>query len=181
MGLVDRLKREFDLSVEWLGFEIHPETPPEGTPLVKMFPGADAEGMTRRLNSMGAPLGVSFGKLVHISNSRLSLEAAEFAKEHKRFDQFHRAVFQAYFSEGKDIGSIGILTQTALDAGLDGEALRKALQSREYRQVTGNVRQEAARLSVNAAPTFIIEDKDRIVGAQPIDVFRDRLRAHQFS
>jgi predicted DsbA family dithiol-disulfide isomerase len=177
MGLVDKLKQEFDLKVEWLGFEIHPETPPEGMPLIKMFPRADVDSMTRRLNSMGAPFGLTFQKIVNISNSRLSLEAGEFAKEQGRLDQFHHAVFQAYFSKGMDIGNIEILTQIGKDAGLDAEALAKALQTGTYRQKLATVKQEASRLGVTAAPTFIINEADRIVGAQPVEVFRERLRA----
>ncbi|NTW60271.1 MAG: hypothetical protein HGA43_14030 [Nitrospirae bacterium] len=119
MGLVDRLKQEFDLNVEWLAFEIHPETPPEGMPLIKMFPRADVDGMTRRLNSMGAPFSLFFRKIVNISNSRLSLEAGEFAKEQDRFDQFHHAVFDAYFAQGKDIGDITVLEQLGKGSGLD--------------------------------------------------------------
>jgi predicted DsbA family dithiol-disulfide isomerase len=177
MGIVDKLKQEFDLRVEWLGFEIHPETPPEGTPLSTMFPRIDAKSMAQSLNNAGAPFGITFAKIVHISNSRLSLEAAEFAKEHNRFDQFHTALFQAYFSHGKDIGSVEMLASIAGDAGLDAEEMVKALQTGKYRLLIENARQEAARLGVNAAPTFIIEDKDRIVGAQSLEVFRKKLSA----
>jgi predicted DsbA family dithiol-disulfide isomerase len=177
MGLVDRLKQEFDLRVEWLGFEIHPETPPEGMPLVKMFPRADVELMTTRLNSMGAPFGLTFLKMVTLSNSRLSLEAGEIAKEQGRFEQFHHAVFQAYFSQGKDIGSIDVLKQTGKDAGLDADALEKALKTGRYRRVLEKTKEEASRLGITAAPTFLIDEKYRIVGAQSLDVFRERLKA----
>jgi predicted DsbA family dithiol-disulfide isomerase len=177
MGLVDTLKKEFDLTVEWLGFEIHPETPREGMPLTKMFPRADVESMTRRLNSMGAPFGLTFRKIVNIANSKLSLEASEFAKEHGRFDQFHRAIFEAYFSQGKDIGDIGVLAQIGKDSGLDTAALKRALETGRYRKQLDAFKEEAAGLSVTAAPTFIINNTDRIVGAQPIEVFREQLRA----
>jgi predicted DsbA family dithiol-disulfide isomerase len=176
MGLVDTLKQEFDLHAEWLGFEIHPETPPEGMPLVKMFPRADVESMTRRLNSMGAPFGLTFRKIVNISNSRLSLEAGEFAKEHGRFDQFHHAVFEAYFSQGKDIGSIEVLKKIGQGVGLDADALGKALQSGSYRRILGEAKDESARLGITAAPTFLFNVNDRIVGAQSIEVFRERLK-----
>jgi predicted DsbA family dithiol-disulfide isomerase len=176
MGLVDKLKQEFSLNVEWLPFEIHPETPSEGMPLVKMFPHADVEGMTRRLNSMGAPFGLTFQKIVNISNSRLSLEAGEFAKEQRRFDEFHNDIFKAYFSQGTDIGSVAVLKQIGRDAGLDADALGKALQTGKYRSVLEEAKNEAARLGITAAPTFIFNGKDRIVGAQSIDVFRDRLK-----
>ncbi len=176
MGLVDRLKQEFDLHVDWLAFEIHPETPPEGMPLVKMFPRADVESMTRRLNSMGAPFGLTFQKIVNIANSRLSLEAGEFAREQGRFEQFHHAVFQAYFSQGLDIGSIEVLKQIGKETGLDAGALEKAVQTGTFRQAREEAKNEAVRLGITAAPTFIFNEKDRIVGAQPIEVFRERLK-----
>jgi predicted DsbA family dithiol-disulfide isomerase len=179
MGLVDRLKKEFDLQVEWLAFEIHPETPPEGMPLTTMFPRADAEGMARRLNSMGEPYGITFRKVEHIANSRLSLEAGEFAKQQGRFDQFHHAVFEAYFAHGKDIGSLDVLTEIGRSAGLDAEGLGTALRTGAYRQTLESVRKEASRRTITAAPTFIINGQDRIVGAQPIEVFRNKLRPMQ--
>jgi len=177
MGLVDKLKQEFDLSVEWLPFEIHPETPSEGMPLVKMFPGADVDAMTRSLNRMGSPFGIAFRKIVNISNSRLSLEAGEFAKAQDRFDAFHHAVFEAYFSQGMDIGDIGVLAQIGQDAGLDADALRDALETGKYREQLEKAKTEGTGLGVTAAPTFIINNADRIVGAQPLEAFRQRLRA----
>jgi len=177
MGLVDTLKQEFDLRVEWLPFEIHPETPPEGMPLMTLFSRVDVESMTRRLNSMGAPFGLAFRKIVNISNSRLSLEAGEFAKAQGRFDEFHSLLFNAYFSQGKDIGSVEVLKQIGKEAGLDADALGKALQTEKYRRVLEDAKEEAVRLGITAAPTFIFNEKDRIVGAQSIDVFRERLKA----
>lgn len=177
MGLVDTLKQEFDLSVEWLGFEIHPETPPGGMPLLKMFPRADVAAMTGRLNSMGAPFGLTFQKIVNISNSRLSLEAGEYAKEQGRFEQFHHAVFQAYFSERKDIGSVEVLKQIGKDAGLDADSLEDALNTGKYLRVLEVAKEEATRLGITAAPTFLFDGKERIVGAQSMDVFRERLKS----
>jgi predicted DsbA family dithiol-disulfide isomerase len=176
MELVDKLKKEFDLSVEWLGFEIHPETPAEGMLLSTMFPQLDTQNMFRHLREMAAPYGITFADISRISNSRLSLEAAEFAKDQGRFDQLHGALFQAYFSQGMDIGSSDVLEQIGNEAGLDRGALTQALQTGKYRPRIENMRNEAARLGVTAAPTFIIENRDRIVGAQPIEVFRKKLR-----
>jgi len=176
MGLVDKLKQEFDLSVEWLAFEIHPDTPQAGTLLSTMFPQLDADNMFRHLRDMAAPYGITFADIVLVSNSRMSLEASEFAKDQGKFDQFHCALFQTYFSQGMDIGNIEVLTQIGYESGLDRDALAQALQTGRYRPRIENVRKEAARLGVTAAPTFIIEDRDRIVGAQPIEVFRKKLR-----
>ncbi len=177
MGIVDKLKQEFDLTVEWLAFEIHPETPPQGVPLSSLLPRADPEAMARRLNSMGAAFGITFRKIVTVSNSRLALEAGEFAKEQGRFDQFHHAVFESYFSQGKDIGDIDVLTQIAVSAGLDIRSFGNALRNGSYRRALEVVKENASRLGITAAPTFLLGDRDRIVGAQRIDVFRERLKA----
>ena len=175
MGLVDKLKQEFDLSVEWLAFEIHPDTPQAGMLLSTMFPQLDTQNMFRHLRDMAASYGITFADIVLVSNSRMSLEASEFAKEQGKFDQFHSALFQAYFSQGMDIGNIEVLTQIGHESGLDRDALAQVLQTGKYLPRIENMRKEAARLGVTAAPTFIIEDRDRIVGAQPIEVFRKKL------
>jgi len=177
MGLVDKLKQEFDLQVEWLGFEIHPDTPREGMLLTNLFPHADVDGMTQNLRTMGAPFGLSFEKIVTISNSRLSLEALEFAKEHDRHDQLLAALFEAYFSLRRNIGDLDVLTLAGKKAGLDTVAMREALLLGTYGPAIESARQEAARLGVTAAPTFIVNDRDRIVGAQPIDVYRNLFRS----
>ena len=178
MGLVDKLKQEFDLSVDWLGFEIHPDTPQEGMLLSSMFPQLDPQNMFRHLRDMAAPYGITFADISLISNSHMSLEASEFAKEHGKFDTFHRALFQAYFSQGMDIGNLEVLTELGHESGLDRGVLAQALQTGNYRQKIENMRKEAVRLGVTAAPTFIIEDRDRIIGAQPIEVFKKKLRRY---
>ena len=130
------------------------------------------------LRDMAAPYGITFADISRISNSRMSLEASEFAKENGMFDPFHRALFQAYFSHGMDIGNIEVLTQIGHESGLDRDSLAQALQTGKYLPRIEDMRREATRLGVNAAPTFIIEDRDRIVGAQPIDVFKKKLRRY---
>jgi predicted DsbA family dithiol-disulfide isomerase len=178
MGLVDKLKQEFDLSVEWLGFEIHPDTPQAGMPLSTMFPQLDTQNMFHHLRVMSAPYGIAFADISRISNSRLSIEASEFAKENGMFDQFHRTLFLAYFSQGMDIGNIEVLAQIGHESGLDRVALAQALQTGKYRPLIEHMRKEASSLGVTAAPTFIIEGRDWIIGAQPIEVFKKKLRRY---
>ncbi len=172
------MKQEFDLSVEWLGFEIHPDTPQEGMLLSTMFPQLDTQNMFRHLRDMAAPFGITFADITLISNSRMSLEASEFSKDRGMFEHFHSELFRAYFSQGMDIGNIEVLAQIGHEAGLDRDALVESLQTGKHRPVIENMKKEAARLGVTAAPTFIIENRDRIVGAQPIEVFRKKFKTH---
>ena len=145
MGTVNKPKQEFDLSAEWLGFEIHPSTPQEGMLLSTLFPQLDSQNMFRHLRDMAASYGIIFADNARISSSRLSLEASKFAQEHGRFDQFHSGLFRAYFSKGMDIGSIEVLTQIGHEAGLDGDALGQVLRSGKFQPIIENMRKDAAR------------------------------------
>ncbi|MDD5094447.1 MAG: DsbA family protein [Dehalococcoidia bacterium] len=158
--------------MEWLGFEIHPDTPHQGTPVHLLPWRVDVQGMLRHLRQLGAPVGITFNDL-----TLLALEAAEFAKEHRRFEAFHSAVFDAYYLKGQNIGNLEILAEIGQQTGLDRNALENALLKGTYKPVLNEAKKEALKLGVSAAPTFIIEGKDRIVGAQPLDIFRNVLRA----
>jgi predicted DsbA family dithiol-disulfide isomerase len=79
-----------------VSYEIHPETPPEGVPLERLFgPGirTQQEGLQRRC----VELGLHFEPAALLSNSRRAVEAAEFARENGKHAEFHREVLTAYF------------------------------------------------------------------------------------
>jgi len=156
--------------------ELHPDTPPEGKLLTDMFRPEDVGRMMQHLRTAGAPFGIVFTDLTRISNSRKALQASEFARDNGKFEEFHRALFQAYFSNGLDIGDASVITQIALETGLDTEALEKTLVSGKYLTRVEQVRDEASRLGVTGVPAFFLDGKKSIVGAQPIDVFRKALK-----
>ncbi len=163
--------------MEWRGIEIHPDTPPQGRPLTELFPPAQISSMMQHLRTAGAPFGIAFADRSFLSNSRNALLAAEFSREHGRFAQFHSAVFSAYFSLGLDIGDLDILAQLAQASGLDPERMKREVRAGTHRSRLDLVRQEAGLLEISGVPAFAIEDRQLIVGAQPLDVFRKALRS----
>lgn len=124
---------------------------------------------------MGEPFGITFAKIAHLSNSRMALEASEFARENGKFDEFHEETFHSYFTLGKDIGQIDVILGIGQKVGLDSDQLKAALTQGRYLPRLQESQLEAATWGVTAAPTFIIGGKDYIVGAQPIEVFRNAL------
>jgi predicted DsbA family dithiol-disulfide isomerase len=108
----------------------------------------------------------------------MSLETSEFAKENGRFDQFHVAFFRRYYSEGMDIGIHELLAQIDQDAGPGSGYPCACTSNREIPTTDREYDKEVALLIVTAAPTFIIEDRNRNIGAQPIEVFTTKLRLH---
>ncbi len=64
--------------------------------------------------------------------------------------------------------------------GLDAEELRQALEKETYASRIEEAMQEAARYGwCYPVPTFIINEKHKIVGAQPLETFRIRLKRIQ--
>jgi predicted DsbA family dithiol-disulfide isomerase len=157
--------------------EIHPETPPEGTPMTARFRAEDIKRMMEHLRSMGAPFGITFVDRPILSNSRPALLAAEFAREQGTFQAFHEAVFAAYFSHGLDIGDLDVLRQIASASGIDADAMAGAVTSGKYLPMLEKTKEDAARLGVTGVPTFFIDKKRSIVGAQSLDVFRKTIRS----
>ncbi len=163
--------------MEWLGIEIHPDTPPEGMPIERMFRPEDTGRMMMNLRAMGAPFGIIFSDITRISNSRLALQAAEFSRDQGRFDAFHEALLQSYFAAGLDIGDREVIAQLGRDVGLDVPAMEKALADGKYLPRLKQMKEEADRAGVTGVPTFLLGARKTIVGAQPIEVFRNTLRS----
>jgi predicted DsbA family dithiol-disulfide isomerase len=139
----------------------------------------NVKGFWERLNRSYGSLGVNFGDVSRLSNSRISLEASEYARDAGRFDSFHGRVFRAYFTETRDIGNLDVLLELAQEEGLDTDDLRGALQEGRYASCLDEAHNIGRQLGINAVPTFIINGKYRIVGAQSLDFFRERFREVQ--
>ena len=69
-----------------------------------------------------------------------------------------------------------VIMKLAGKAGLDTVSLQSALHEKKYAARLDKAAQEAHQNGINSVPTFIVEGKYIIVGAQPIEVFRDTLK-----
>ena len=127
--------------------------------------------MFDNLRQRGMEFGIVFGNLSLLSNSRLSLEASEYARDMGKYEQFHERIFHAYFTEAIDIGSVNNLCDAAAKCGLDPDDIRGALTDHRYQHRLDEARKEAQKINLTGVPTFIISDKHKIVGVQPLSVF----------
>jgi len=172
---IERLQREFDLDVEWWPYELHPEIPPEG---IVREPSSRRAALYEQLRSLAADGGLAFGRPPVVANSHRALEAAEFARERGAFDAVHRALFRAYFVEGRNIGDTNVLVEIAAH-GLDGDALREAIDSRQYASLVDERTAQVREAGITSTPTFIFIDGERrfpLPGAQDYAVFENVAR-----
>ncbi len=127
------------------------------------------------LRRRGTAFGIVFGDLLVLSNSRLSLEAGEYARDMGKHEQFHEKIFHAYFTETMDIGNAEKLCGVAAECGLDPIDMMQALKDGRYKLRLDQARKEGMKIQLTGVPTFIIDDKQKIVGAQPEKIFTDIL------
>ena len=101
--------------------------------------------------------------------------ASEYARDLGHYDSFHEHMFHAYFTDGLDIGSLDIITAVAGKSGLDEKEVQRAVLEGRYASRLDEARREGQLIGLTGVPLFIIENKHKIVGAQPIEVFRNLL------
>jgi predicted DsbA family dithiol-disulfide isomerase len=173
-----------EVQITWHAFELRPDPLPKRDPNGEylrdiwaraVYPMAAQRGMTMRLPPLQP-------------RSRLALEAAEFARERGKFDEMNRAIFQAFFERGEDIGDPKILVRVAQEQQLDSDALRVALERGEYRERVIEDEHRAHQLGISAVPAMLLrregeslEAAMEVSGAQPYHLLRgtvDQLLHH---
>jgi protein-disulfide isomerase len=98
-------------------------------------------------------------------------EAARCAGEHSRFWEYHDLLFvaQPAFSRSELLAYAGRL-------GLPGDSFAVCIESGRHREAVKADVAEGRAAGVQGTPTFFINGR-RLVGAQPIDAFREAVQA----
>ena len=121
-------------------------------------------------------LGIKFTRgRTHTPNSHMALEAAEFASEYGDSWQFHRAMLKAYFEDLKNIGDLETIVEVGASTGLPESDLREALSSHRYSDRVDEGISWSKQIGVSAIPTFVLDQRYGIVGAQELPAFREML------
>jgi predicted DsbA family dithiol-disulfide isomerase len=165
--------------VTWLPYQLHPEAPAEGIPREAYFGGARFEQARKHLEEIAAEVGLTMRQRDVIINSRRALGAAEFAREHGRFDAMHRALLKAHWEGTGRLENIDELVRIGAGVGLDATELRGAIEEDRYAQVIDDNRRDAESVGINAIPAHIFGQRYLVLGAQPYEVFQqvlERLR-----
>ncbi len=162
------LAEEFSLEIQWTGVEIHPRYPAEGK---KRRKTEKTVRVTEILQNLAADTGSETKLPGFVTNSRLCLEAAEFAKEKNRFLEFHKACYEAYFGKGKNIGLLETVIEIACESGLCPSELREALEKKTFSPKIEKNMESAAKNMVFGVPTLYLGTL-RIHGIQSAESYR---------
>jgi predicted DsbA family dithiol-disulfide isomerase len=173
--VVERLKEEYNIDLEWRPFYLYWDTPPEGRDLPAYVLRARAGGSEERLKNMANSYGMDFRSTDRIYNTRLAHEATEYAREHGHGNEFHKVIFRKVYAEGQDPSDWSVLRAAAEEVGLNADEMQQLVESNHY---TGFVEEQvrwAQQIGVTGVPTYVINDRYAVVGAQPYEVFKNAL------
>ena len=171
---VERLQSEYPVDVRWAPYLLDPTIPAEGKP---RKPQTGADTPKSHLEEMAESRGLTFTRgRTFTPNTHLALETVEFAYDHNQHsDGLHRALFKANFEQFDNLGDAGQLVRIASDHDIDGDELRQALDSGQYREQVDEQIQWARNVGVTGIPTFIFDYKYAMVGAQEYPAFESMI------
>jgi predicted DsbA family dithiol-disulfide isomerase len=162
------------VEVDWVGYELHPETPPGGLPLAEYL--RDAEAMLGYVRAFAADFGIA--DLVPprvLASTRRVHAVAQRARDLGRLEPFRAAAYDAYWRRGRGLESDDDLAAIAREGGLDPAAAVSAARDEEALARVDASRRAATAAGVRGIPTFDVGPA-RIVGCQRYEVLAEAAR-----
>lgn len=166
---IEKLKANYPVSIRWIHFPLHPDTPLEGKSLVELFAGRDIEPMRQRMKALMAEADLPYGDRTHTYNSRLAQELGKWADTQEDGEAIHDVLYRAYFVDNINLYDIDALVKLAENVALDGAAAREVLEKRSFQDAVDEDWQLAYAKGVTGVPTFHNNDLV-VVGCQPYEV-----------
>jgi predicted DsbA family dithiol-disulfide isomerase len=173
--VVERLKAEHNVDLEWRPFYLYFDTPPEGRDLPEHVKRARAQGSEERLRQIAQSYGMDFVSVKRIYNTRLAHEATEYARQHSKGNEFHKVVFRKVYAEGLDPSQWDVLRSVAEEVELNADEMQREVENEKFMAAVVDKVRWAYQIGVTGVPTYVIDNKYAIVGAQPYEVFRSAL------
>jgi predicted DsbA family dithiol-disulfide isomerase len=162
--------------IERRSFALRPSPDPSAT-----FKGTYREQGWQRAARLSAPDGVQFKMWERDDFPTWSLPALEAAKcaafqGKEAYDRMHYALFEAFFTRGKNIAHRDEILEVAQEVGLDMDRFLADYASGEGRKLAIEEYEEAVnRYMVNAVPTVFF-GQARVVGAVPLEEYLQVLK-----
>ena len=176
--VIRKLKPEFNIDLEWRGYQIHPEWPPEGIPTEQVRTPSDMDARRaawQRITAMAEAEGLEIKAPRVFTSSRAALAACEFAREQGGADQLEGRIYRAYFVEGANIGDAKLVARLGAECGFEENEVAQAIRAPRYELRLKNNALAARQRSVSGVPTFFIGEYP-LVGAQSSQVMRQILQ-----
>lgn len=153
LGL-EKVADELQIETEWRAFELRPA----GVPRLEPF--ADAEWQI--VEQVATQAGIQLNMPALRPRTRKAHEAVAFALSVGAASALRRAIYDAHFIAGSDIGRIDVLTEIGATIGIDRIALRVALDVDAHADAVSADEALAQRLEIQGTPAFVAGNDVRV-------------------
>ena len=169
--------------IRWHPFQLNPDLPQEGVPrkqyLEDKFGGPErAKEIYARVGAAGQAVGLqlNFDAIQQQAKTLSAHALIAYAQAHPSNDaentlgnDIKERILNAYFVEGRFVGSVVVLVDIAVAAGLNAEEVRAHLSNPQTRQDVSDADAQARQMGISGVPFFIFNQKVAVSGAQDPD------------
>ena len=175
---MEDLNEEILFEVNWKPYELHPEIPKEGFNKEEYYKikFGNSNGSRDRFNHITeegkkAGLEFNFNKSKNLPNTFLAHRLLWFSRSKDMQDVIAEALFHAYFTEGRDIGSIDELISISTESGLQKTEIENFFKTDVGSDEILREELRAKEMNIFSVPTYIFNKKYLLVGGQEADTF----------
>jgi predicted DsbA family dithiol-disulfide isomerase len=179
-----RLGNEVKAELHFQPFELTPQMSAEGQDINEHLTekyGATPEQSEKNreaIRARGEAVGFQFNmdKRSRIYNTFDAHRLLHWAELEGKQPALKHALFEAYFTNGENPGSHGVLVAAVQKAGLDTARAQEILSSTAYADEVRERERFYLDQGIHSVPSVIVNDRYLIQGGQPADVFEQALR-----
>ncbi|MGJ8627385.1 MAG: DsbA family oxidoreductase [Sulfitobacter sp.] len=170
--------------IRWHPFELNPAMPPEGQNLgdhitEKYGQTAEQSAQNRKmLTDLGAELGFTFNFTPdsRIVNTFAAHQLLDWAQGKGLQHPLKMALFDAHFTDGKDVSQADTLIDVAASAGLDAEQAAEVLASGSQAEETRARQKFWTDRGVSGVPSMVFDGRYLLTGAQGAQTYAQMLQ-----
>lgn len=166
------------VDIQWRAFQLNPDMPRDGMLrqhyVEAKFGGPErAQQIYANIAEAGRTVGLDFAfeKIGRTPNTVKAHRMIYWATHQGLADPLVENLFRAYFFDGRDIGSVDVLTEVAAETGLDGAVAGEYLASEDGLNEVAAETRYAYENGITGVPCFIFNRRYAVAGAQEPEAF----------
>ena len=183
---IEQVRREipgFSCRKVWRPFFLNPDTPPQGEPympfLESKFGSREAvEAIFARVREAGRAydLDYAFERITLRANTLQAHRLIHWAQQRGEAEQLVERLFVAQFQRGEYVGDVALLTQIAAECGYPPAEVAAYLASTQDVDTVRSQEAEGRAAGIRQVPTFIVDRRLVVVGAEDPAVLAEAMR-----
>jgi len=180
---LEQLKTDIQADIQWHPFQLNPQLPKQGQDIGEHL--HEKYGLTpdqrlanqQRIKQAGEAAGVifNFGERSRIYNTFDCHVLLEWAASQDKQTALKLALFNAYFTQGRDVSEHSVLLDVCKSVGLDPKLAADALADDTLQNKVRNEEAQFKQMGIQSVPAFIINKQYLISGGQPVESFKQAL------